>query len=204
VELCLLDNQALQPADNASSEEAGIVERVKAGDSEAFSLLVDKYQNRIFNFVKMMVQNREEAEDLTQEALIKGFNSIGKLQSASSFKSWLFRIANNTVLDSIRRKRIEIADAEESLKETYVDSATPETRILTEKRTQAVKWALSRLKEEQRRILVLCDLEGLSYREISDALNVPFGTVQSRIFYARRKLKELLDETKMFKGDEQK
>jgi len=202
VELCLLDNPAAEPADGASSEEAKIVERVKAGESEAFSLLVDRYQNRIFNFVKMMVKSREEAEDLTQEALIKAYNSIGKLQSTSSFKSWLFRIANNTVLDSIRRRRIEIADVEESLKETYVDSATPESGILAEKRTEAVKWALGRLKEEQMRILVLCDLEGLSYREIADALNVPFGTVQSRIFYARRKLKELLDETKMFKGDD--
>jgi len=183
------------------SEEA-LVHQAAAGDEQAYGVLVKRYYNRLFNFVRSMVRNEELAEDITQESLVKAYFSLKKLQNPGSFKSWLFRIANNNTLDWLRRKRLPQIDVDEQLRESYVDKrSSPEDSVMDDARNAHIHAALDQLKPDQKAILVMCDLQGLSYQEIAEALKIPFGTVQSRIFYARRKLKDYLDTSIIFGGE---
>jgi RNA polymerase sigma-70 factor (ECF subfamily) len=181
-------------------DEEQLVLRAQAGNEAAYGRLVSLYQARLYNFVRQMVRNDEIAEDITQESFVKAFFSLRKLQNPASFKSWLFRIANNNTLDYLRRKRLQVVDTDDAVRESYVDERNPEAGALAAARTAHIQNALDRLKPDQKSILVMCDLQGLSYQEIAAVLNIPFGTVQSRIFYARKKLKELLDTAIVFGG----
>jgi RNA polymerase sigma-70 factor (ECF subfamily) len=183
-----------------AADEEQLVLQAQAGNEAAYGRLLGTYQSRLYNFVRSMVRNDEIAEDITQESFVKAYFSLGKLQNPGSFKSWLFRIANNNTLDYLRRKRIPVVDTDEALRESYVDERNPEAGVMAEARTAHIRAALDRLKPDQKGILVMCDLQGLSYQEIAEVLNIPFGTVQSRIFYARKKLKELLDTGILFGG----
>lgn len=183
------------------TDEVDLVMRATAGDERAYGKLVGMYQARLYNFVRSMVRNDEIAEDITQESFVKAFFSLRKLQNPASFKSWLFRIANNNTLDYLRKKRIQTVDVDEQVRESYVDNSSPEKGAVASSRTKHIREALDKLKPDQRNILVMCDLQGFSYQEIAEALDIPFGTVQSRIFYARKKLKEFLDKDIVFGGE---
>jgi RNA polymerase sigma-70 factor (ECF subfamily) len=181
--------------------EEVLVGQSAAGDELAYGKLVKRYQSRLFNFVRSMLRNEELAEDITQESFVKAFYSLSKLKNPASFKSWLFRIANNNTLDYLRKKRLPQVDVDEHLRESYVDDrGNPEEGVVSGARTKHIHEALGALKEDQKAILVMCDLEGLSYQEIAEVLKIPFGTVQSRIFYARRKLREHLNTSIVFGG----
>lgn len=182
-------------------DEESLVVASSEGDEHAYGKLVRIYQSRLYNFVRSMVRNDELAEDITQESFVKAYFSLKKLQNPASFKSWLFRIANNNTLDYLRKKRLPQVDVDEHIRESYVDDSTPEQKVIADSRTRHIQEALLKLKEDQRSILVMCDLQGLSYQEIAEVLDIPFGTVQSRIFYARKKLKEHLDESLLFRGE---
>jgi RNA polymerase sigma factor (sigma-70 family) len=182
-----------------TSEEL-LVRRAAAGDERAYSRLIQAYQSRLYNFVRSMVQNEELAEDITQESFVKAYFNLNKLKEPARFKSWLFRIANNNTLDYLRKKKLPVQDVDESVRESYVDVGSPEAGAIEGERSAHIWSALAKLKPEQRNILVMCDIQGLSYAEIAEALGVPFGTVQSRIFYARKKLKEHLDTEILFGG----
>ena len=196
-----LTRQSLSAEAAANLDEESLVRRAAAGDESAYGHLVKRYQARLYNFVRSMVRNDELAEDITQESLVKAFFSLKRLQNPASFKSWLFRIANNNTLDYLRRKRIPTVDVDESIHETYVELGTPLDDVVAQAKSRHIREALGKLKADQRAILVMCDLEGLSYAEIAASLSIPFGTVQSRIFYARKKLKEFLDTTIVFGGE---
>jgi RNA polymerase sigma-70 factor (ECF subfamily) len=183
------------------ADEEALVLAAARGDERAYGKLVQIYQARLYNFVRSMVRNAELAEDITQESFVKAFFSLSKLQNPKSFTSWLFRIANNNTLDYLRKKRLAEIDTDESIRESYVDMRSPELSALEDERIGHIRQALLKLKEDQRSILVMCDLQGLSYAEIAEVLKIPFGTVQSRIFYARKKLKEFLDESIIFGGE---
>lgn len=195
------ERQSAEAAIDLSEET--LVEQAAGGDERAYGVLVKRYYSRLFNFVRSMVRNEELAEDITQESLVKAYFSLKKLQNPGSFKSWLFRIANNNTLDWLRRKRLPQVDVDEHLRESYVDKRSrPEDAVMDDARNAHIHAALNKLKPDQRAILVMCDLQGLSYQEIAEVLKIPFGTVQSRIFYARRKLKEHLDTSIIFGGQE--
>jgi RNA polymerase sigma-70 factor (ECF subfamily) len=148
------------------------------------------------------VRNRELAEDITQEVFVKAYYNLSRLREPARFKCWLFSIAHNHLRDLARRRKIETVDTEESGIEHYVDNATPQLADERERTGLLLREALSRLKPEQREILVLCDIEGLAYKEISGVMGIPLGTVQSRIFYARRRLKEILTHELGFAGED--
>jgi RNA polymerase sigma-70 factor (ECF subfamily) len=185
----------------AEQEEELLVRRAATGDEKAYGRLIQAYQSRLYNFVRSMVHNPELAEDITQEAFVKAFFNLAKLKEPARFKSWLFRIANNNTLDFLRKKRLPQQDVDEALRESYVDEFSPEQGTLDGERSKHIRHALDQLKADQRNILVMCDLQGLSYQEIAEVLNIPFGTVQSRIFYARKKLREYLDPSIVFGGE---
>ena len=186
---------------SAEMEEELLVRRAATGDEKAYGRLVQAYQARLFNFVRSMVGNQELAEDITQEAFVKAFFNLSKLKEPARFKSWLFRIANNNTLDYLRKKKLPQQDVDDQVRESYVDGHSPEQGTMDAVRSKHIRLALDQLKPEQRNILVMCDLQGLSYQEIAEVLSIPFGTVQSRIFYARKKLREFLDPTIVFGGE---
>jgi len=198
----VLTQSSRSAEDAADFSEETLVLRSADGDELAYGKLVNRYHTRLYNFVRSMVRNTELAEDITQESFVKAFFSLKKLQNPSSFKSWLFRIANNNTLDYLRKKKLQLVDVDEQVRESYVDDrVNPADGVEQDARVSHIHNALSKLKADQRAILVMCDLQGLSYQEIAEALNIPFGTVQSRIFYARRKLREHLDTSIIFGGE---
>jgi RNA polymerase sigma factor (sigma-70 family) len=206
MEMLLTQGRAVVSEHNSAevvlqTDEEQLVQRAAKGDESAYGKLVQRYHSRLYNFVRSMVRNDELAEDITQESFVKAYFSLNKLQNAGSFKSWLFRIANNNTLDYLRKKRPQMVDVDDSVHEAYVDDRTPEDAALSNARTAHIRSALAKLKPDQRNILIMCDLQGFSYQEIAEALNIPFGTVQSRIFYARKKLKDLLDTDIIFGGE---
>ncbi len=190
------DEEVLDP-------EALLVARAQEGSEEAFGKLVEIYQAKILNFILTRVGQRETAEDITQEVLVKAFFNLSGLKDVRKFRSWIFKIASNLLKDTVRKLKLEIVDTEESLKEAYVEKGTPEISTHREVRAKMIKMALSRLKPEQRQALILCDIEGLSYKEIAEIMRIPLGTVQSRIFYARKKLQEILIKDFGYRGEDQ-
>lgn len=196
-----LDRQSPKSEAVVNTGDEYLVRRAAAGDERAYAKLIQAYQARLYNFVRSMVQNDQLAEDITQESFVKAYFSLSKLKEPARFKSWLFRIANNNTLDYLRKKRLPLQDVDEAVRESYIDAANPEAGAIQGERSAHIWGALNKLKPDQKSILVMCDLQGLSYAEIAEALGVPFGTVQSRIFYARKKLKDFLDQDILFGGD---
>jgi len=187
------------------SEEAELIERCQKGDLAAYDGLVLAFQDRVFNVCWRMCGSRTDAEDFTQEAFVKAFQSLGRFDGRSRFYTWLFRIAANLVI-SARRKRTRTAavSIDSTTGETdgsrsrpladRIDSGEmgPDDRAAAREQQSLVLAALASLDEEQRCIVTLRDLESLGYSEIADILNVPVGTVKSRLHRARLALRQKL------------
>ena len=167
------------------------VARVKAGDREAFASLLRRYQDKVYSIVSNYVGAGEDALDLTQEAFVKAYSQLPRFKGQSSFYTWLYRIAVNAALDSLRHTpQSRFVDFENlSMPDPQ---AGPETELLQKERSQAVQKAIAMLPESSRSVLVLREYGGLSYQEISASLDIPLGTVMSRLNYARQRLKENL------------
>jgi RNA polymerase sigma-70 factor (ECF subfamily) len=176
-----------------------LVDRARRGDDEAFAGLVHRYERRVLSVARGLVGNPAEAEDVAQEVFLRVFKGLGGFRGNSTFKTWLYRIATNAARTrrGRRQARPEIAasgaadDEQESLLERAPAAGDLERATLTRDR---VERALARLPVEWREAVVLRDLEGLDYREIAHALDIPIGTVESRIFRGRARLRELLSD----------
>jgi RNA polymerase sigma-70 factor (ECF subfamily) len=171
-------------------EDLELIRRSQSGDTEAYDQLVSKYRAKIFTMVRGMVRNEHDASDLVQEGWLKAWQSIHQFKGRSSFYTWLYRITMNVTIESLRRKRqreeIELIDA--------IASFLPSPRA-NDRRTEIqekVESALAKLSPEHRAVVVLKELEGLQYREIAEVLNIPVGTVMSRLFYAKKQLQSRL------------
>jgi RNA polymerase sigma-70 factor (ECF subfamily) len=177
-----------------------LVDRVLAGDREAFTSLLLRHQRRIFNFMYRMVGERAAAEDLTQEVFLKAFEALPRFRKAATFSTWVFRIAHNHCLNVLKERRREVilaprTDAPSSSNPfpTLADPSPTTERVLEQQELQAVvQQQLGELTPEHRAILVLRDIQGLSYDEIAAALDLEEGTVRSRLHRARMALKERL------------
>lgn len=179
-----------------ASQEAEIVRRVLEGDADAFGAIVDEYQKNVYNLALRMTGNPEDAQDMSQEAFIKAFNSLASFRGDSKLSVWLYRIVSNVCLDFLRsRKRrqtvsLNMDDGEGGTSELEIPdlSAMPEEELNRRLTREAVRKGLLSLPEDQREILLLREIEGLSYDEIAQALGLEAGTVKSRIFRARKRL----------------
>ena len=183
--------------------EGDLVRRAKNGDEDAYGQLVRLYQERVYTTVYSMTGSHDEADDLTQEAFIKGFRSLKSFKENSSFFTWIYRIGvNKTInhLKSARRKRtmsldqlIEEREGDRSVLNPVSKSSPNRDASLRELREQLNK-ALLRLSEKHRIVVTLHDVQGMSHEEIAKILKVNNGTVRSRLFYARQQLQaELAD-----------
>jgi RNA polymerase sigma-70 factor (ECF subfamily) len=184
-----------------------LVKRVQRGDKTAFDLLVRKYQHKVVKLVLRYVRNPAEAEDIAQEAFIKAYRALPQFRGDSAFYTWMYRIAINTAKNSLAsrdrspiRYDLDLTDPEEShsVQTKLQDPDTPEGMALTEEIRQIVNSAIDALPEELKTAIVLRELDGLSYEEISAAMECPVGTVRSRIFRAREAIDKRLRE--VFEG----
>lgn len=183
-----------------------LVERVQAGDKRAFDVLVSKYQRRLMRLVSRLVHDTAEAEDVVQETFIKAYRALRHFRGDAAFYTWLYRIGINTaknylVTQGRRTPTSSETDAEqaESFDDAHRlrDNNTPESVLASKQIASTVNAAMDVLPIELRTAIVLREIEGLSYEEISEIMACPIGTVRSRIFRAREviaeKLKPLLD-----------
>lgn len=183
-----------------------LVERVQAGDQEAFGLLVAKYQRKLMRLIARLVRDPAEVEDVTQEAFLKAYRALPNFRGESAFYTWLYRIGINAAKNWLQAHgrrpptttELENADGEEiECAELLHDVDTPERLMMTRQIGETVNAAMASLPEELRTAITLREIEGLSYEEIAQAMDCPIGTVRSRIFRAREaianKLRPLLD-----------
>jgi RNA polymerase sigma-70 factor (ECF subfamily) len=186
--------------------DQALVERVQAGDKQAFGLLVAKYQRKLTRLVLRLVRDAAEAEDVVQEAFIKAYRALPAFRGESAFYTWLYRIGVNTaknwlIAQGRRAPTSTEVDSEEA--ETYEDGEllrdvdTPERLLMSKQIAETVNAAMTMLPEELRTAITLREIDGLSYEEIAEVMDCPIGTVRSRIFRAReaiaQKLRPLLD-----------
>ena len=183
-----------------------LVERVQAGDRRAFDVLVAKYQRRLLRLVSRLVHDPAEAEDVVQETFIKAYRALRHFRGEAAFYTWLYRIGINTAKNYLLtqgRRAPTTGDTDAEQAEAFDDgnrlrdNNTPESVLASKQIAATVNAAMDVLPIELRTAIVLREIEGLSYEEISEIMACPIGTVRSRIFRAREviaeKLKPLLD-----------
>ncbi len=178
-----------------------VIRRVLDGDANAFEAIVREYERNVYNIALRMSGEREDALDISQEAFLKAYHSLHSFRGESKFSVWLYRIVSNTCLDFLRerKRRAEVPlvrgdDEDEEEREIPDESLSPETLYERSLTREAVRRGLLSLPEDQRKILLLREIQGFSYEEIGKILSLESGTVKSRIFRARRKLCEFLSE----------
>jgi len=189
------------------------VARAREGDQEAFRVLVERYQGRAHRLALRVLRDEEQARDAVQDAFLKVHSNLGRFENRSSFYTWLYRLVMNVCLDAKRRDRSsrfvdtpEVGDLEriatrESMPVTEQKwrshEEAPDAAFDRAELRDAVARAITALPDASRETLILREVEGLSYAEIAEALDIPKGTVMSRLHYARRRTQELLREAGM-------
>jgi RNA polymerase sigma-70 factor (ECF subfamily) len=182
-------------------QEKILIQKCKNGDIHSFELLIESYQSKVFNIAYRMLGNAEDASDVAQEVFLKIFKSISTFKEEASLSTWIYRIATNVCLDEIRKRKkeniismnstIQLEDGELNIQMETTDPRPDE--ILEEKELRdEVKDAIGCLKDEHKIVIILRDINGFSYEDISNILNCPLGTIKSRINRARNSLKNIL------------
>ena len=206
-------NQPLRSASKSEEAREGsstkgdhdLVRRVQGGDSKAFRMLFDKYHRRAFAVAMGVVKNEDDALDAVQEAFVKVHKNIHKFEGSSSFYTWLYRIVMNVSIDHVRRtsRRKSLDFDERALHEQSevagdgalvpsMTDANPGKAALRRELGGAIGAALQELPEHHRAVIVLREIEGMSYEEMAETLEVPKGTIMSRLFHARKKMQAAL------------
>lgn len=172
--------------------------RAQRGDPSAFEALVTPHEGLVWRVCWRYTQNREDALDCAQEAMVKAWRAIGSYRGECALETWLYRIAASCCLDHLRRRKRHEAESADALQENGFDPPSadplPEEKLLALEEHQRVRDALSQLSEDMRTPLVLSAVEGLRYEDIAARLNVAPGTVKSRINRARLKLAQILSQ----------
>jgi RNA polymerase sigma-70 factor (ECF subfamily) len=174
--------------------DSSLVQLAQQGNARAFEALVVKYQRRIARHVARHVRHAGEVEEVVQETFMKAYRGLPSFRGDSSFYSWLYRIASNTAFSHLRRGHREepLADADDERGEPFepgvTDAESPERTLMASQMADAVRQGLQRMPAELADALTLFEVEGKSYPEIAQMLDIPVGTVRSRIFRAREAL----------------
>ncbi len=194
-------SKAVEEVDRQDGDSE-LVRRVQAGDQAAFRGLFDRYHRRVFAVALGVVKNQDDALDVVQEAFVKVHKHIGGFQGSSSFYTWLYRIAMNLAIDHVRRTR-KVVEFDERVNKDDATSAgailpqlthdNPSKTVSRHELSGQIRAALETLPEYHRAVILLREVEGLSYEEMSKVLKVPKGTIMSRLFHARRKMQQQLE-----------
>jgi len=185
-----------------ASTDVDLIKRCQAGERSAFDALVQRHYALAYNIAYRMLGDADLSSDAIQVAFVRAYKAIGRFRHDATFSTWLYRIVTNVCLDNLRQRERGTAsltlvnDDEGGLEERDIPDVEQDPASTTQQRErqETVQRALLRLGEEHRQILVMYDLSGLAYDEISDALEIPLGTVKSRLNRARHALKEELAE----------
>ena len=179
------------------NDDAQLIHDTLTGNAAAFGELVCRYQDRLYNAVVHVVGSADEARDVVQDAFVQAFVKLETFQHKSAFYTWLYRIAFNVSISRRRRQRpvVSIDYTRQTSGHEPADMTAPAERLERQERAGQVQEALSRLSEEHRAILVLREIEGCSYEAISEVLQLPVGTVRSRLHRARLQMRDQLQET---------
>ena len=192
--------------DNISLDDETLVRQCQHGDPEAMSCLIVKYQDRIYNTILKICSNRDDAAELTQDTFVKVIESIQTFRGKSSFYTWLFRVAVNLTINYCRRRfklsPVSLDATNENLEKQrerfasiLADSEKNDPALIAQNKelVQQVIESIGQLSEEYRVILILRDIEQMSYAEIAEVLNIEYGTVKSRLSRARTALRQFLE-----------
>jgi RNA polymerase sigma-70 factor (ECF subfamily) len=166
------------------TDDRKVIERVLAGDSEAFNILVRQWEKPIYNFILRMIGDRDEAMDLCQDCFMKAYRELRTLKDRDRFSSWLYRIAHNTCLSKVRKDHGKTwVELDPEMGSNHV---VPENRLAVEK-------ALEQLPEDQREVVILKVFQSLKFEEIAAIQGAPVSTVKSRLYMAFEKLRSILE-----------
>lgn len=167
-----------------------LVARAQKGDLDAFGVLVARHQAGLVRYLTHMVSNVSDAEDVAQEALLRAHRALKDFRGQSAFKTWLYQIATNAARTQLDKRRTRREDQSYDVAEMEIASGEQvERRIVAH---DQLRRALAELPDDWREAVILRDIEGLEYREIAEALDIPIGTVESRIFRGRQRLKQIV------------
>lgn len=196
-----------QCAPFVATDDLTLVQRVRSGDQRAFKTLVERYQRKVFAVALGMLKDREDARDVSQEAFVKVYKYLDHFKGDSSFYTWLYRITTNICIDVMRRKGNSKTEHVEFDETAQLDTSeanlgalgtrlgtNPQKAMLRQELAEKIQAALGEVPEKHRAILLLRELEGMSYEDLSRTLKIPKGTVMSRLFHARLKVQKILNE----------
>ena len=188
---------------NNSNEDAEVIIRILDGEVNAFGILQKKYKRVISSLIRKMIKDEDDIDDLVQETFIKAYRALDRYQSSYSFSAWIYRIASNTCIDFLRKKRLNIISIDQPIGTTDEEdglffeiednSYQPDVEFINNERKAALYSAIDSLPEKYRLIIKLRHEEELDYNEIALKLDMPLGTVKAHLFRAR---KMLLDDLK--------
>jgi RNA polymerase sigma-70 factor (ECF subfamily) len=181
------------------NEDLELISSFKSGGKSAFETIIFNYQDRIYNLCRHMLGNAQDAEDAAQDTFLKAYQSLNDFKPNASLYTWLYRIAVNTCIDYRRRPFLESIfrrsdTGEEKVIEYASTSPSPEREYESKQMGHALKKGLAQLSRKLRTVIILKEVEGLSYEEIADVVDISTGTVKSRISRAREELKKLMKD----------
>ena len=169
-----------------------LINKILSGDNDAFSEIVTRYKNLVYSVILRMINDYEEANDISQEVFIKVYKNLAKYQPEYKFSTWIMRITTNHVIDYLRKRKQETVNIEDVDYELS-SSSNPEREYLEKEQSEIFAKAIGKLPEMYRLPIVLYHIKRFSYQEIADMLNIPLSKVKNRIFRGRRLLKDILE-----------
>lgn len=185
-------------------DELQLIKGAKNGNKYCFEQLILAYEKQVYNIAFQYLKNQESAKDVSQEIFIKVYKYINKFNEKSKFSTWLYRIAVNACLDEIRKNKHELNQVTYQIDEDIniaSDDLMPEVTVLEKEKKEVIYDSINQLKKEYKTFIILRDIQGFSYKEISDITQTSIGTVKSSLSRARGKLKTLLNDTELFKDN---
>jgi RNA polymerase sigma-70 factor (ECF subfamily) len=188
----------LSQCSDSQAEDRELVALARQGRTEAYGELVRRYQDRLFHTLVSFLQNAEDALDVAQETFLTAWQALDSFKGDARFFTWLYRIGMNLAIDLKRRQkktsRLDPGQEDSGRQPDPVASdADPSQALERQEESARVRWALGRVSDEHRAVLLLKDLEGLKYEEIAEVLDIPLGTVRSRLHRARLELRQVLE-----------
>jgi len=189
---------------DSEAADADLVRQAQAGDAHAFDRLVTRYRGKVYGMCYHLTQNDQDAWDLSQDSFIKAWRALPSFKGDSSFYTWIYRIAHNTTYDWLRKKRIQgEGEFDDEVQRNIAPGAEavphgesrPDDALRNQELGTRIQQAIAQLTGDHRTVILLREVEGLSYEEIAQVMDSSTGTVMSRLFYARKKLQELLKDT---------